>query len=206
MDPHQIHTLAELEALFDAPGEAAIKKEVDRIVPVYRQMIEASPFYLMATRGPGGLDCSPRGDPAGFVHVLDDKHLALPERRGNNRIDSLKNLVHDPHVGLLFLVPGKGETLRVNGRARITTDPELMRRLAMKGKLPQCVIVVEVETVFFQCARAVLRARLWGSSDGREAADNTPSAGEMLAGVPESTIDAAAYDDGLDERQARTLY
>ncbi|MDG4867188.1 pyridoxamine 5'-phosphate oxidase family protein [Guyparkeria sp. 1SP6A2] len=205
MDPHQIHTLAELEALFDAPGEAAIKKEVDRIVPVYRQMIEASPFYLMATRGPDGLDCSPRGDPAGFVHVLDDKHLVLPERRGNNRIDSLKNLVDDPHVGLLFLVPGKGETLRVNGRARITTDPELMRRLAMKGKPPQCVIVVEVETVFFQCARAVLRARLWDADDA-DRADNTPSAGEMLAGVPDSTIDAAGYDHGLDERQERTLY
>lgn len=205
MDPHQIRTLAELEALFDAPGEAAIKKEVDRIVPVYRQMIEASPFYLMATRGPDGLDCSPRGDPAGFVHVLDDKHLALPERRGNNRIDSLKNLIDDPHVGLLFLVPGKGETLRVNGGGRITTDPELMQRLAMKGKPPQCVIVVEVETVFFQCARAVLRAKLW-ESDGRESADEAPTAGEMLAGVPESTIDAAGYDDGLDERQARTLY
>lgn len=205
MDPHQIHTLAELEALFDVPGEAAIKKEVDRIVPVYRQMIEASPFYLMATRGAGGLDCSPRGDPAGFVHVLDDKHLALPERRGNNRIDSLKNLVHDPHVGLLFLVPGKGETLRVNGRGRITTDPELMQRLAMKGKPPQCVIVIEVETVFFQCARAILRAGLWESS-GREWADKTPSAGEMLAGVPDSEIDGAAYDDGLDERQVRTLY
>ena len=205
MDDNQITSLAELEALFDAPGEAAIHKEVDRIVPVYRQMIEASPFYLMATAGPGGLDCTPRGDPAGFVEVIDDKHLLLPERKGNNRIDSLRNLVDDPRIGLLFLVPGKSETLRVNGRARITTDPDLLERTAMHGKPPKCVIVVEVESVFFQCARAVLRAKLW-DPDSRELAAGTPSPGEMLAGVPDSTIRAEAYDDGLDERQRRTLY
>ncbi|MFO7581447.1 pyridoxamine 5'-phosphate oxidase family protein [Guyparkeria sp.] len=205
MDEHQITSLTELEALFDPPGEAAIKKEVDRIVPVYRQMIEASPFYLMATTGPGGLDCTPRGDPAGFVEVIDEKHLALPERKGNNRIDSLRNLIADPRVGLLFLVPGKSETLRVNGRARITTDPDLLERTAMHGKPPKCVIVVEVETVFFQCARAVLRAKLW-DPETRELAAATPTPGEMLAGVPDSTIRAEAYDDGLDERQQRTLY
>ncbi len=205
MDAYQITSLEELEALFDPPGEAAIKKEVDRIVPVYRRMIEASPFFVMATSGPGGLDATPRGDPAGFVEVVDEKHLLLPERRGNNRIDSLRNLVADPRIGLLFLVPGKSETLRVNGRARITTDPDLLERTAMKGKPPTCVIVVEVETVFFQCARAVLRARLWDPAT-RELSERTPSPGEMLAGVPDSTIRAEAYDDGLDERQARTLY
>ncbi len=205
MDPNQIQSIDELESLFDTPGEAAIRKEVDRLVPVYRRLIEASPFYVMATNGSGGLDCSPRGDPAGFVQVLDDRHIALPERRGNNRIDSLRNLIDDPRVGLLFLVPGKSETLRVNGRARITTDPALMEQTAMKGKPPQCVIVVEIETVFFQCARALLRARLW-DPESRELSEGTPTAGEMLAGVPESSIDGAAYDDGLDERQARTLY
>lgn len=205
MDPHQIRSLDELEALFDTPGEAAIKKEVDHLVPVYRRLIEASPFYVMATEGAGGLDCSPRGDPAGFVKVLDERHIALPERRGNNRVDSLRNLVEDPRIGLLFLIPGKGETLRVNGRARITTDPALMEKTSMRGKPPQCVIVVEIETVFFQCARALLRARLW-DADSRALAADTPTAGEMLAGVPESTIDGAAYDDGLDERQERTLY
>ena len=205
MDPHQIRSLGELEALFNTPGEAAIKKEVDHLVPVYRRLIEASPFYVMATEGSGGLDCSPRGDPAGFVQVLDERHIALPERRGNNRIDSLRNLVEDPRIGLLFLIPGKDETLRVNGRARITTDPQLMERTAMRGKPPQCVIVVEIETVFFQCARALLRARLW-DPENRALAEQTPTAGEMLAGVPESEIDGAAYDDGLDERQERTLY
>ncbi|MCL7751524.1 pyridoxamine 5'-phosphate oxidase family protein [Guyparkeria hydrothermalis] len=205
MDPHQIRSLDELESLFDTPGEAAIKKEVDRLVPVYRRLIEASPFFVLATHGAGGLDCSPRGDPAGFVEVLDERRIALPERRGNNRIDSLRNLVEDPRIGLLFLVPGKNETLRVNGRARITTDPTLLERTAMKGKPPQCVIVVEIETVYFQCARALLRAGLW-DPDSRTLAARTPSAGEMLAGVPDSGIEAAVYDDGLDERQARTLY
>lgn len=205
MDPHQIQSIDQLDALFDAPGEAAIKKEVDHLVPVYRRLIEASPFYVMATHGAEGLDCSPRGDPAGFVKVLDDRHIALPERRGNNRIDSLRNLVEDPRIGLLFLVPGKNETLRVNGRARITTDPVLMEQTGMRGKPPQCVIVVEIETVFFQCARALLRARLW-DAESRALAEHTPTAGEMLAGVPESGIDGAAYDDGLDERQERTLY
>ncbi|MFN2382326.1 MAG: pyridoxamine 5'-phosphate oxidase family protein [Guyparkeria sp.] len=205
MDPHQIHSIDALDALFDAPGEAAIKKEVDRLVPVYRRLIEASPFFVLATNGPGGLDCSPRGDPAGFVEVLDDRHIALPERRGNNRIDSLRNLIDDPRVGLLFLVPGKSETLRVNGRARVTTDPALMERTAMKGKPPQCVIVVEIETVFFQCARALLRGRLWDPAS-HQLAEDTPTAGEMLAGVPESTIRAEEYDQGLDERQERTLY
>jgi len=205
LDPHQIHSIDALEALFDTPGEAAIRKETDRLVPVYRRLIEASPFLVMATEGPGGLDCSPRGDPAGFVQLLGDRHIALPERRGNNRIDSLRNLIDDPRIGLLFLVPGKGETLRVNGRARITTDPALMERTAMKGKPPQCVIVVEIETVFFQCARALLRSRLW-DPESRALAEGTPTAGEMLAGVPESTIDAADYDDGLDERQERSLY
>ena len=205
MNEHDITSLAELESLFDAPGEAAVKKEVDHIVPVYRQMIEASPFFVMATSGAGGLDATPRGDPAGFVEVPDEGHLLLPERRGNNRIDSLRNLVEDPRVALLFLVPGKSETLRVNGRARITTEPELLERMAMHGKPPTCVIVVDVETVYFQCARAVLRARLW-DPDTRELAERTPTPGEMLAGVPESTIRAEQYDDGLDKRQERTLY
>lgn len=205
MNEHEISSLDQLEALFDPPGEAAIRKETDRIVPVYRRMIEASPLFVMATSGSGGLDATPRGDPAGFVEVLDETHLLLPERRGNNRIDSLRNLVEDPRVALLFLVPGKSETLRVNGRARITTDPALLDRTAMHGKPPKCVIVVEVETVYFQCARALLRSRLW-DPESRALAEHTPSAGEMLAGMPDSDFEAAAYDEGLDERQARTLY
>ncbi|MGM0516137.1 MAG: pyridoxamine 5'-phosphate oxidase family protein [Pseudomonadota bacterium] len=205
MNEHDITSLDQLESLFDSPGEAAIRKETDQVVPAYRRMIEASPFFVMATSGPGGLDCTPRGDPAGFVEVPDERHLLLPERKGNNRIDSLRNLVEDPRIALLFLVPGKSETLRVNGRARITTDPELLERMAMHGRPPKCVIVVQVETVYFQCARALLRAKLWDPAS-RELAERTPSPGEMLAGVPDSTIVAEQYDDGLDERQERTLY
>jgi len=205
MNEYEITSLDQFQSLFDAPGEAAIHKETDHVVPVYRRMIESSPFVVMATSGPGGLDCTPRGDPAGFVEVPDERHLLLPERKGNNRIDSLRNLIEDPRIALLFLVPGKGETLRVNGQARITTDPELLERTAAHGKPPKCVIVVEVEMVYFQCARAVLRARLWDPGS-RRLAEHTPSAGEMLAGVPESTIRAEQYDDGLDERQERTLY
>src|SRR3989344_4817244 len=114
----------------------------------------------MAPTGPGGLDASPRGDPAGFVQLQDDKTLLLPERRGNNRADSLRNIVADPRVALLFLIPGVGETLRVNGHARISVAPDLMERFAVNGQPPKCVIVVDVQAVYFQCARAIQRSRL----------------------------------------------
>src|SRR6187549_1692158 len=152
-DPHHITRLDQLTALFGEVGEASRRKEVDHLHPVYRQWIEASPFAVLATSGPDGLDTSPRGDPAGLVTVQDERTLLLPERRGNNRVDSLKNILVDPRVSLIFLIPGVGETLRVNGRARISTQPELLQRLAMDGKPPQCVLVIGVEAVFFQCAR-----------------------------------------------------
>jgi PPOX class probable FMN-dependent enzyme len=204
-DPHTIRDLPALEALFGAPGEASLRKEVDHLHPVYRQWIEASPFAVLATLGPGGLDASPRGDPAPLVTVLDERTLLLPERRGNNRIDSLRNIVADPRVALLFLIPGVGETLRVNGRARITTEPALMQRLAMAGKPPQCVIEVAVESVFFQCARALQRSALWAVPPGGPAAQ-VPTAGAMLAAVTASAIDGAAYDRELPARQRATLY
>src|SRR5688572_12790714 len=159
-DPHDITALDQLTALFGAVGEASLRKEVPVVHPVYRRWIEASPFAMLAT-SPGGLDASPRGDPAGFVVVQDEKTLLLPERRGNNRIDSLRNILADPRVALLFLIPGVGETLRVNGRARISVEPALLERTAMEGKRPQCVLVIDVDTVFFQCARAMQRSGLW---------------------------------------------
>ncbi len=128
----------------------------------------------MATSGPGGLDCSPRGDPKGFVRVLDEKTVIVPDRRGNNRIDSLRNLVTDPRVALLFLIPGVSETLRVMGRVTISTDPELCASFAMQGKAPRCVLVIAVEQVFFQCAKAIVRSKLWDPSiqgRARDAAD-----------------------------------
>jgi len=169
-DPHAIQTLAQLQALFGQPGEASLKKEIDWLHPSYRALIEASPFAVLATLGPDGLDASPRGDPPGFVAVKDEKTLWMPERRGNNRIDSLRNIVADPRVALLFLIPGVGETLRVNGRARLTVDPALLARFAVEGKPPQCVIEIAVETVFFQCARAIQRSRLWAPRTPRRGA------------------------------------
>jgi PPOX class probable FMN-dependent enzyme len=204
-DPHTVTDLQSLEALFGSVGEASVRKEVPFLHPVYRQWIEASPFAVLATAGLGGLDASPRGDPASLVTVQDEHTLLLPERRGNNRIDSLRNIVADPRVALLFFIPGVGETLRVNGRARISVAPELLRRLAMDGTPPKCVIVVDIETVLFQCARAMQRSKLW--ADRSSAAPRTvPSAGTMLAALTDSAIDGAAYDRDLPQRQRATLY
>jgi uncharacterized protein len=201
---HFVDSVEHLAALFGAVGSASLAKEVPAVVPCYRAIIEASPFVVLATSGPDGLDLSPRGDAPGFVLVEDATTLLLPERRGNNRIDSLRNIVFDPRVALLFLVPGAGETLRVNGRATITINPALLARCAVDGKVPQCVISIKVETVFFHCARAVLRSKLWqGAMQDNSAA---PSAGAMLAALTEGAIDGARYDRDLPARQIATLY
>ena len=204
-DPHHIASLDQLEALFGEVNEASRKKEVAYIHPVYQAWIAASPFAVLATVGPNGLDASPRGDPPGFVAVEDAHTLLLPERRGNNRIDSLRNIVLDPRVALLFLIPGIGETLRVNGRARITTAPNVMERFVMDGKLPKCVVAVAVDAVFFQCARAIQRSQLWQppADDVRNA---VLTAGAMLAALTEGTIDGDVYDEALPARQRSTLY
>ena len=203
--PHTITDLPSLEALFGTPGEASLRKESPFLHPVYRQWIEASPFAVLATVGPDGLDASPRGDPASLVTVQDAHTILLPERRGNNRIDSLRNIVRDPRVALLFFIPGVGETLRVNGHARISVAPELLQRMAMGDAPPKCVIEVTVETVFFQCARAMQRSKLWSAPDAT-ALRAVPTAGAMLAALTDSAIDGAAYDSELPARQSATLY
>lgn len=195
----------ELALLFDAPAAPSLTKETSFVHPVYRALIEASPFFALATSGPGGLDVSPRGDAPGFVVVEDDRTLLLPERRGNNRIDSLRNIVHDPRVALLFLVPGKGETLRVNGRATIVADPAVLVRFSVEGKPPKCVLAVDVETVYFQCARAILRSKLWDTGEVQRD-QNLPSAGAMLTALSRDPFDGEAYDAALPERQRNTLY
>lgn len=198
----EVRDLAALERLFGPVGEASLRKEVRRLHPVYRRWIEASPFAVLATSGPDGLDASPRGDPAPLVTIVDDQTLWLPERRGNNRIDSLRNLLDDPRVALLFLVPGTGETLRVNGRARILTTASLLQRLAINGAEPHCVIEIAVDTVYFQCARALQRSRLWADHDPAA----VPTAGQMLAALTGDEIDGDAYDRELPQRQRSTLY
>ena len=168
-------------------------------------MIAASPFAVLATTGPGGLDASPRGDPAGFVQLLDDKTLLLPERRGNNRADSLRNIVADPRVALLFLIPGVGETLRVNGHARISVAPDLLARFVVNGQPPKCVVVVDVQAVYFQCARAIQRSRLWHAVPPGTPRP-VPTPGAILASITQGEFDGAAYDRELPARQQATLY
>ena len=204
-DPHTVSTPAELAALLGEVAEASIRKEIGFIHPHYRAMIEASPFCVMATSGPGGLDVSPRGDPPGFVFVEDEKTLLLPERRGNNRADGLRNLLEDPRVALLFLIPGVGETLRVNGSARISTAPALLARFHMQGKPPKCVLVIHVESVFFQCARAIHRSRLW-QHPAPDVSSRVPSAGQILEALTSAAIDGDEYDRALPQRQRDTLY
>ncbi len=203
--PHTITDVATLERLYGAPSEASIVKEVDHVHPVYRKLIEASPFAVLATCGPGGLDASPRGDGPGFVVVEDEKTLLLPDRRGNNRTDSLRNIIADPRVALLFLIPGIGETLRVNGRASISVDPALLRRFAVEGKEPRSVLVIAVETVYFQCSRAVLRADLW-NPERHASRSSLPGTGAILAALSNARIGGESYDRALPERVKATLY
>jgi PPOX class probable FMN-dependent enzyme len=196
---------AALEALYGESPPGAILKEIDYIHPHYRAMIEASPFVVIATSGPEGLDCSPRGDPAGFVHVVDEKTVLIPDRRGNNRIDSLRNIVRDDRVALLFLIPGVGETLRINGRATISIAPELIGRFPYKGTLPRSVIVVRAEKVYFQCPKALVRSELWNPEKhiSRKA---LPSTGTILAGVTSGKFDGVQYDHDYPERLRQTIY
>ena len=205
VETHQITDAAALERLYGAPAGASVEKELDYIHPHYRAMIAASPFVVLATGGPDGLDTSPRGDPAGFVTVDDEKTLLIPDRRGNNRVDSLRNIIADPHVALLFLIPGVGETLRVNGRAIISTAPTLLERFSVGGKLPRSVIVVHVDTVFFQCSRAVWRSKLWDPAQHIERSA-LPSLGTMIEDISQARIDGATYDNGLYERLKAALY
>jgi PPOX class probable FMN-dependent enzyme len=202
---HQITDLGALERLYGTPAAASVRKEIDYLHPHYRAFIEAAPFVALATSGPGGLDVSPRGDPAGFVHVENDKTLLLPDRRGNNRIDSLRNILADPRVALLFLIPGIGETLRVNGRAAILADPALLARFAIDGKEPRSVLRVDVEQVFFQCSRATLRSRLW---DPATRLDRTalPSLGTILQDLSGGEIGGEQYDAELPGRLKSTIY
>lgn len=201
----KITTVEALEALYGRPQERSLRKEVPRLTPQYRRWIEASPFLAIATAGPGGLDCSPRGDAVGeLFHVLDDTTIAIPDRRGNNRIDTLRNLVTDPRAALLFLIPGIAESLRINGRAEISTDPGLIARFTVGTARPVTVIVMRIESVYFQCARAILRSRLWDRA-AQLAEGSVPTAGDMIRGA-DAAFDAEAYDAGLRALQAKTLY
>jgi uncharacterized protein len=202
---HLVTTVEQLEALYDAPSPNALLKELDHISDHYRAFIEVAPFVVLATAGPDGLDCTPRGDPPGFVRVVDRKTLLFPDRRGNNRVDSLRNLVVDPRIALLFLIPGVGETLRVNGRAAISVDPALCASFTIAGKAPRSVIVVTAERVYFQCPKALVRSRLWDPSHHVDR-NSLPSSGQILAAIRPGEIDAEALDRAYPARLKETIY
>jgi len=204
-DPHLIRDLDALRALYGEPVGASVAKELTYIHPHYRQFIEAAPFVSIATSGPGGLDNSPRGDTPGFVRVVDEHTLMLPDRRGNNRIDSLSNLMSDPRIGLLFLIPGVGESMRVNGRAAISIDPALLASFAVDDKLPRSVLVVSVESVYYQCSKALVRSKLWDPASRIERSA-LPSTGTMIGEISRGAIDSVAYDRELPARVQAQLY
>ena len=201
---HIVTTEAELEALYGLPSGPAVFKEIDHISGHYRAFIDAAPFVVVATSGPEGLDCTPRGDPAGFVRVVDKHTVMLPDRRGNNRLDTLRNLVRDPRIALLFLIPGEGRTLRINGRAVINTDPALCESFTMEGKAPRSVIVVTAERVYFQCPKALVRSHLWDAS--RHVAQSAlPSSGEIIKAL-QADFDAEKYEREYPQRLKETIY
>lgn len=201
-----IGDLDQLAAIYDGPlAPASVVKEVDRITPHYRALIAASPFAVLATCGPEGLDCSPRGDRPGFVKVADERTLILPDRRGNNRIDSLRNIVRDPRVALLFLIPGSGTTLRVNGRAAISADPALLASFAVDGHAPRTAVIVTVEAAYFQCARAIVRSQLW-DPDRHVDPSTLPTPGDILAALTAGGVGGPSYDDAWPSRAAKTLW
>ena len=200
---HIVTSEAELEALYGLPAGAAVIKEIGHISDHYRAFVEASPFVVVATSGPDGLDCTPRGDPAGFVRVVDRQTVMLPDRRGNNRLDTLRNLVRDPRIALLFLIPGEGRTLRINGRAVIDTDPALCASFTMEGKAPRSVIVVTAERVYTQCPKALIRSKLWNPA--AHADPGLPSTGTMMQAL-QADFDAEAYEREYPQRLKETIY
>jgi PPOX class probable FMN-dependent enzyme len=197
--------MEQLEALYGEKMPAAVIKEIGYINGSYRKLIEAAPFVAVATSGPEGLDCSPKGDARGFVRILDEKTLAIPDRPGNNRLDGFRNIVRDPRIALLFLIPGVGETLRVNGRAAISVDPELMQSFAVNGKLPRCVLIVHIESVYFHCSKAIVRSKLWDAETQIDR-KSLPSTGTIVAELSQGKFDGEAYDREAPEKIKAVLY
>ena len=200
-----INTIEELEAIYGTPSRASTIKVTQKITADYAAFIEASPFLALATSGPEGLDCSPRGDRPGFVRVVNETTLQLPDRHGNNRIDSLRNIVRDPRIAMLFFVPGNLMTLRVNGQAKITTEQAICRAFEVAGKPPRSVLNIHVDEAFFQCGRAIMRADLW-SEASHAAPSRVPTPGQILANLSNQEVGGAAYDREWPDRAEKTLW
>ena len=199
----RIETVEALEALYGTPGEASLVKVARRMTPLYRAWIASSRFCVLTTVGPEGVDGSPRGDDGPVVLELDEGTLALPDWRGNQRLGSLRNIVRDPRVSLMFMVPGSNNVIRVNGEAALTADEDLRARFEKGGKRPATVIVISIGEIYSQCARAILRAGLWVSGDE---SDGLPSVGDLLKEMTEGRFDGAAYDEEWPARAAKTMW
>ena len=199
---NEIRSIEELEEIYGGVNVSALKKETLQLTTQYRQWIEKSQFFSIASHGPEGMDCSPRGDASGqLFKILDDRTIAIPDRRGNNRLDTLRNIIFDSHVALLFFITGVNETMRINGKATISTDPELIADFSINNTKPKAVIIVKIDAVYFQCARALARAKLWTEKTPID----VPTAGQMIkSATPE--FDAETYDAELKDRQVKTLY
>lgn len=198
-----IDDIASLEALYGTPPSAAIRKVARQMTPLYRKWIMSSKLCVLTTVGEGGTDGSPRGDDGPCVMELDPGTLAMPDWRGNNRLDSLRNIVTDGRVSLMFMVPGSNTVVRVNGTARLSADADLRQRFEKKGRLPATVIVISIAEIYTQCARALMRSGLWS---GEPAPEDLPSAGDILAEMTEGEEGGAPYDQAWPKRAAETLW
>ena len=199
-----IRTPEALKEIYQGVSEASLVKVTPALTADYRRMIGASPFMALATVGPEGLDCSPRGDQGAVVRVEDERTLAIPDWRGNNRIDSLLNIVRDPRVALMFLIPGSNTAIRVNGQAVVSVDADLLDSFDMDGKHPRTVVVVTIDEVYFQCARAIMRADLWNPERFVDS-KSLPTPGDLLQAA-QADFDKETYDRQGPERAAKTMW
>ena len=193
----------DLEQIYGAPAPASTRKVANRLTDAYRAHLQRARFCILSTVGPEGTDASPRGDDGPVVLELDAQTLALPDWRGNDRIDSLKNIARDDRTSLMFLIKGSGNVIRINGRARITDDAGLRARFTRDGKQPRTVIVIRIAEVYFQCARAVIRSNLWSGEDDSK---GLPTPGQILASLTENEVGGDAYDTAWPIRAAQTMW
>lgn len=205
----KITSLEMLQQRYAAPvSERAIWKEIDHIDDLYRQFIEASPFLILSTHGERGVDCSPRGDSPGFVRVAGPNCIQIPDRKGNNRLDSMRNILANGEVGIIFLIPNVGETIRVSGSAEILIDDALCQSFAVNNKPATSVLSVNVQKAYYQCQKALLRSRLWDPESHVERA-SLPTAGQMAQHFSErqgQAFDGQAYDEGYSEYMRKNMY
>ena len=201
----EVGTIEELGAIVGEPDVYVANKVKDRLSPVQRDWLAHSPLCFVATTDARGrVDVSPKGDPPGFIHVLDDTTIAIPERPGNKRVDGYRNVLQNPHVGTLFLIPGRGDTLRINGTARILSDADYFDALAIKGRRPLLALEVSIEEVFFHCAKAFLRSDAWDPSTWNPSA--LPSVAQLLKALRSDWSDAELEDYYSDAKTRERLY